>query len=210
MLPPSLCRLLPIDTLCWHPGAPAQLLSLSTGLLQVALMLSCCQLWGGGGSPGCSCARISPTKCQGTREPDLCLSATEETHRGRCRGDEGHQKHGACLSIRNISSALARREYSRRRSQVQSRKQKDSVHSLLTEVEYGPRQSSPEVSLCRLESLSKNGMGQAREGQTGHPTPLIPKCLGKPRPCPGPQQPFHPQLRGDCCLGNVLEGRAGC
>lgn len=31
------------------------------------------------------------------------------------------------------------------------------------EAEYGPR---PEVLLCRLESLSKKGMGQAGEGQT--------------------------------------------
>lgn len=41
---------------------------------------------------------------------------------------------------------------------MQSRKPKYSVHSLLIDAEYGPRQSSPEVSLCRLESLKeRNG-----------------------------------------------------
>lgn len=94
---------------------------------------------------------------------------------------------------------------------MQSRKPKYSVHSLLIDAEYGPRQSSPEVSLCRLESLKeRNGAVWGRtDRQTGHPTPLIWKCLGKPRPCPGPQQPLHPQARGDCCLGTVLECRAG-
>lgn len=38
---------------------------------------------------------------------------------------------------------------------MQSRKQKDSVHSLPTDAEYRPRQSSSEVSLCRLESLKE-------------------------------------------------------
>lgn len=65
---------------------------------------------------------------------------------------------------------------------MQSRKQKDSVHSL----EYGPSQSSPEVLICRLESLSKKGMGQAGEGQTdstSHTTHLK-VCLGSVFPFP--------------------------
>lgn len=109
VLTPLLCRLLFCPqkftprSLCWHPGAPSTApFSEHRLCCRWPLMLSCCQLWGRGSSPGCGCVRTSPTKCQGTRKP-------MQTHTGRFRGDDSHQKHGACLSIRNISSALAQR-----------------------------------------------------------------------------------------------------
>lgn len=82
----------------------------------------------------------------------------------RLRGEDRQQKCGTCLSIRNISSALAGRWYgSRRKSKVQSRKEVDSLHPLQMEAESVARQSSPKMSLCRAERPSKKVTGKAGE-----------------------------------------------